>query len=104
MLFLVMQITIASPHHGQNVGLSNPWSEYCKMLPRYIPLPTLWTEEERVMLVGTSLEVCAVIVVSRASFLFKSRCMILNHSCGDGQPPCGHGTGNFRVFESLSMR
>jgi hypothetical protein len=52
-----MQITIASPHHGQNVGLSNPWSEYCKMLPRNLPLPTLWSEEERVMLVGTSLEV-----------------------------------------------
>jgi len=27
------------------------------MLPRNLPLPTLWSEEERVMLVGTSLEV-----------------------------------------------
>jgi hypothetical protein len=27
------------------------------MLPGYIPLPTLWREEERVMLVGSSLEV-----------------------------------------------
>jgi hypothetical protein len=53
-----MQITIAAPHHGQNVGLSNPWTEYVKMLPGEVPVPTMWSEEERIMLVGTSLEVC----------------------------------------------
>jgi hypothetical protein len=47
-LFLLMQITM---------GLSNPWGEYCRMLPRIIPLPTMWTEQERMMLQGTSLEV-----------------------------------------------
>ncbi len=54
-----MQITIAAPHHGQNIGLSNPWTEYVKMLPTEVPVPTMWSEEERIMLVGTSLEVCA---------------------------------------------
>ena len=52
-----MQITIGSPEFGQVVGVSNPWTEYVKMLPSLIPLPTMWTEEERVLLVGTSLEV-----------------------------------------------
>jgi hypothetical protein len=57
LLFLLMQITIGSPEHGQTVGVSNPWTEYVKMLSDSVPLPTLWTEEEVVMLVGTSLEV-----------------------------------------------
>jgi hypothetical protein len=53
-----MQITAASQDHGQTVGLSNPWTEYVKMLPNDVPVPTMWTEEERSMLIGTSLEVC----------------------------------------------
>lgn len=57
MLFLLMQITIASPEHKQNVGLSNPWTEYVKMMPTTVPVPTMWSEEERYMLTGTSLEV-----------------------------------------------
>ncbi|KAI9055571.1 hypothetical protein LZ554_000517 [Drepanopeziza brunnea f. sp. 'monogermtubi'] len=56
MLFLLMQITIAARHHGMNVGASNPWTEYVRMLPESIPVPTMWSEEERVMLTGTSLE------------------------------------------------
>jgi hypothetical protein len=64
MLFLLMQITIASStHSGQNVGLSNPWTEYVRMLPEDVPVPTLWSEEERIMLVGTSLEVSIVFCV-----------------------------------------
>lgn len=58
MLFLLMQISIASQPDDKTVGLSNPWTEYVKMLPDSIPVPTMWTEEERMMLVGTSLEVC----------------------------------------------
>lgn len=57
MLFLLMQITIAARQHALNLGASNPWTEYVRMLPVSIPLPTMWSEEERVMLVGTSLEV-----------------------------------------------
>jgi hypothetical protein len=56
-----MQITIGSQVHG-SVGLSNPWTEFVKMLPNEIPVPTMWDEEERVMLVGTSLEVCFYLV------------------------------------------
>ncbi|KAK0107353.1 hypothetical protein ONS95_004046 [Cadophora gregata] len=56
MLFLLMQITIAVKHHGMNIGLSNPWTEYVRLLPSEVPLPTLWTEEEKFMLAGTSLE------------------------------------------------
>lgn len=66
-----MQITIGSPELGQIVGVSNPWTEYVKILPSLIPLPTMWTEEERVMLVGTSLEVIILlssVVWSRSSF------------------------------------
>jgi hypothetical protein len=57
LLFLLMQITIGSPEHAQIVGVSNPWTEYVKILPSSIPLPTMWSEEERFLLVGTSLEV-----------------------------------------------
>ena len=52
-----MQITIASHGHDRNVGCSGPWTEYVKILPNEVPLPTLWAEEEISMLVGTSLEV-----------------------------------------------
>ena len=57
LLFLLMQITIASSGHGHNVGVSCPWTEYVKILPDMVPVPTFWTEEERLMLIGTSLEV-----------------------------------------------
>ena len=59
LLFLLMQITITSSGHGLSVGVSNPWTEYVKMLPDVVPLPTLWTDDECVMLRGTSLEVCS---------------------------------------------
>jgi hypothetical protein len=52
-----MQITIASSSGALNVGVSNPWSEYVKMLPSTVPVPTTWTDEERTLLAGTSLEV-----------------------------------------------
>ncbi|RDL39212.1 uncharacterized protein BP5553_03552 [Venustampulla echinocandica] len=55
LLFLLMQITIAS-NQGVNVGVQNPWTEYCRILPGYVPVPTLWSDEERILLVGTSLE------------------------------------------------
>jgi hypothetical protein len=57
LLFLLMQITITSSEGTLNVGVSNPWSEYVKMLPLAVPVPTTWTEEERTLLAGTSLEV-----------------------------------------------
>lgn len=38
--------------------MSNPWTEYIKFLPKQVDLllPTLWTENERLLLRGTSLE------------------------------------------------
>lgn len=57
LLFLLMQITIASLNGALNVGVSSPWSEYAKMLPSTVPVPTTWTDEERTLLAGTSLEV-----------------------------------------------
>jgi hypothetical protein len=38
------------------VGVTNPWTEYLQFLPEMVLLPTLWTEDERVLLRGTSLE------------------------------------------------
>lgn len=57
MLFLLMQITIGSPDRIQNVGASTAWTAYSSMLPDVVPVPTMWIEEERILLLGTSLEV-----------------------------------------------
>ena len=40
----------------RTIGVSNPFSEYVKFLPARVPLPTFWTESEREMITGTSLE------------------------------------------------
>ncbi|CAL3972609.1 unnamed protein product [Diplocarpon coronariae] len=66
MLFLLLQITIAARHHGMSIGASNPWTEYVRLLPSSIPLPTLWSEEEQAMLVGTSLEAA---ITAKTAFL-----------------------------------
>lgn len=81
MLFLLMQITIASRPEEKTIGLSNPWTEYVKMLPKSIPVPTLWTEEERLMLVGTSLEVRILFVLLMISRIQRYR-PIYNASTG----------------------
>lgn len=38
-------------------GVSTPWTEYVKFLPDDVPVPTLWSDEEKALLIGTSLEV-----------------------------------------------
>ena len=38
------------------IGVLNPFTEYAKLLPPHFTLPTFWSEEERTLLVGTSLE------------------------------------------------
>lgn len=63
MLFLLMQITIAveeSKGTGNSPGVPNVWTEYVKILPRNVPVPTSWSEAERMLLTGTSLEVSLV--------------------------------------------
>ncbi|KAL2159660.1 hypothetical protein VTH06DRAFT_2229 [Thermothelomyces fergusii] len=56
LLFLLVQTVLASRSGHPAVGVSNPWTEYLKFLPETVLVPTLWTEEERLLLRGTSLE------------------------------------------------
>lgn len=104
MLFLLMQITIAAKHHGMNVGASNPWTEYVRMLPESIPVPTMWSEEERVMLVGTSLEVSTSHLIFRSSSVFldiyvckELLCMVVVCKC-----TCWNSLGSEIEFREVS--
>ncbi|KAL1840039.1 hypothetical protein VTJ49DRAFT_910 [Mycothermus thermophilus] len=56
LLFLLVQTALASRSGHGSVGVSNPWTEYLQFLPETVPVPTLWTEDERLLLRGTSLE------------------------------------------------
>ncbi|KAK3325879.1 hypothetical protein B0H66DRAFT_573601 [Apodospora peruviana] len=81
LLFLLVQTVLASRTSASepaatghsSVGVSNPWTEYVKFLPDPLDLlvPTLWTEHERLLLRGTSLEsaVKAKISALTAEFL-----------------------------------
>ncbi|KAK3988316.1 hypothetical protein QBC44DRAFT_103848 [Cladorrhinum sp. PSN332] len=58
LLFLLVQTARAratSKSHS-SVGVSNPWTEYSHFLPEVVLVPTEWTEDERLLLRGTSLE------------------------------------------------
>ncbi|KAG9236231.1 hypothetical protein BJ875DRAFT_237772 [Amylocarpus encephaloides] len=69
MLFLLMHTTDnRCQPEGQTVGIKNPWTEYVKFLPSHIPLPTTWSEEERMLLTGTSLETA---LIAKMSSLIK---------------------------------
>lgn len=57
LLFLLVQVAITLCP-AEHVAAANPWTEYVKMLDDDVPVPTLWTEHERLLLQGTSLEVC----------------------------------------------
>ncbi|GAB1314022.1 hypothetical protein MFIFM68171_04232 [Madurella fahalii] len=56
LLFLLVHAALASRSSHPSVGVSNPWTEYLQFLPETVPVPTLWTEYERILLRGTSLE------------------------------------------------
>ncbi|KAK4225327.1 hypothetical protein QBC38DRAFT_368954 [Podospora fimiseda] len=58
LLFLLIQTarTRASSKNHLSVGVSNPWTEYSRFLPEVVLVPTEWTEDERLLLRGTSLE------------------------------------------------
>lgn len=62
LLFLLAQLILIWKSE-KNTGLSNPWTQYIKYLPRTVPLPTMWTDAERALLNGTSLEVPAIFFV-----------------------------------------
>ncbi|QPG96593.1 hypothetical protein C2857_004682 [Epichloe festucae Fl1] len=53
LLFLVAHLA----QGRQSGGLTpSPWTEYIRFLPRSIPVPTMWSDVERQLLNGTSLE------------------------------------------------
>ncbi|TLS27175.1 hypothetical protein PpBr36_04591 [Pyricularia pennisetigena] len=54
-LFLLAQV-IHVWADDEGGGVSNPWTQYIEYLPRTVPLPTLWSEDEKQLLRGTSLE------------------------------------------------
>ncbi|KAL8932796.1 MAG: hypothetical protein Q9216_006669, partial [Gyalolechia sp. 2 TL-2023] len=56
LIFLLMQITYSTYEEYEKIGVSNPLAEYIRFLPHEIPLPTFWSEDERALLAGTSLE------------------------------------------------
>lgn len=54
LIFLLVQITNSATNGI--VGVYNPLTEYVKLLPAHILLPTFWDDEERTYLAGTSIE------------------------------------------------
>lgn len=57
MLYLLSRHILPDRNQALAKGVaSTPWTEYVKFLPRHIPVPTLWSEDERSLLQGTSLE------------------------------------------------
>jgi hypothetical protein len=57
LLFLLVQLFHSTSPRKNSVCVSNGWTEYVKFLPSSVPVPTLWTEEERALLRGTTLDV-----------------------------------------------
>lgn len=56
MLFLLVQLVV-STRPSEHVASLNPWTEYVKFLDDHVPVPTLWLDDDRLLLRGTSLEV-----------------------------------------------
>ncbi|KAL8827755.1 MAG: hypothetical protein Q9170_006888, partial [Blastenia crenularia] len=56
LIFLLMQITHSALSDSAKIGVTNPLTQYVKFLPPEVPLPTFWSDEERDLLVGTSLK------------------------------------------------
>ncbi|KAI0811928.1 hypothetical protein GGR55DRAFT_677530 [Xylaria sp. FL0064] len=56
LLFLLAQLVLSSPDYAGGQGAATAWTEYFKLLPTTVPVPTLWSEPELSLLRGTSLE------------------------------------------------
>ncbi|KXJ91007.1 hypothetical protein Micbo1qcDRAFT_188929 [Microdochium bolleyi] len=58
MLYLLVQLVLSSTsgHTVTELGAKTAWTQYFKMLPESVPLPTTWSEPELFLLRGTSLE------------------------------------------------
>ncbi|KAM5512698.1 SET domain-containing protein [Fusarium oxysporum f. sp. phaseoli] len=58
MMYLLAHLVLSSRDTSSPRDLApTPWTEYLKFLPRDILVPTMWSELERALLQGTSLEV-----------------------------------------------
>lgn len=71
LLFLLVQLVLGLRQPGEDLAsLPTPWTEYVRFLPADVPLPTLWTDTERLLLQGTSLEsaVGAKLIALEAEF------------------------------------
>ncbi|KAI0472620.1 SET domain-containing protein [Xylariaceae sp. FL0804] len=56
LLFLMLQLVLASPDYDGGLGAASPWTQYFNLLPEYVSTPTMWTESELSHLRGTSLD------------------------------------------------
>ncbi|RGP59379.1 set domain-containing 8 [Fusarium longipes] len=57
LLYLLAHLVLSGRDASSPRGpASTPWTEYLKFLPRDVPVPTMWSEVERTLLQGTSLE------------------------------------------------
>ncbi|KAB5562806.1 hypothetical protein GE09DRAFT_1056586 [Coniochaeta sp. 2T2.1] len=57
LLNMLMQLVLSSPHYLKEAGVApGAWTEYIGLQPEDVPIPTMWTVEERSLLKGTSLE------------------------------------------------
>ncbi|EQK99192.1 SET domain protein [Ophiocordyceps sinensis CO18] len=57
MLFLLCHLVHSQRGQASSRSITpTPWTEYVRFLPRSIPTPTMWSEPERLLLKGTSLE------------------------------------------------
>ncbi|EGR47793.1 uncharacterized protein TRIREDRAFT_122428 [Trichoderma reesei QM6a] len=75
MLYLLthlVQSKATSP--GTRAFASTPWTEYIRFLPRPIPVPTMWTNDERELLKGTSLEAAVSAKLSALSSEYDKLC------------------------------
>ncbi|KAJ8126923.1 hypothetical protein O1611_g6716 [Lasiodiplodia mahajangana] len=56
LLFLLTQLVLSSPDYSGGLGACTAWTQYFKLLPAHIPVPTMWSGPELSLLKGTSLE------------------------------------------------
>ncbi|KAI8633967.1 hypothetical protein F5Y19DRAFT_462178 [Xylariaceae sp. FL1651] len=56
LLFLLAQLVLSSPDYTDKQGVTTPWTQYFNLLPAQVPVPTLWSKSELILLRGTSLE------------------------------------------------
>jgi hypothetical protein len=56
LIFLLVQITNASTDFPGPISVTNPHTDYAKLLPESVLLPTYYTDEEKCLLLGTSLQ------------------------------------------------